>query len=271
MSERKNRLRFATWNLKASSWEHSRRRLEFLKSIDWDVIALQEVSEKAWTIFSEGGLTEGGLYTFEGFGLEKTSRSHGVALLVQNGFSLSEPDLLPENSQIGRTLAAKLHGLQQTVNVLSWHAPNAASSGAAFKMSSYKTIIGWSNSVKGPTVIGLDGNHWNTSNELELNSVPYDETNPFLLESWFFGANPPHRLRDALIEYYKCNPKIYEQRVAEHPLEPLAVSYIRGKTKDRFDYIFISDEFEIIGCQYDYEGAIAAGSDHAIIVSNLSI
>ena len=54
-------LRFATWNLKYSDGKESFRRLDFLKSLEWDVIALQEVSSAAWQVFSENGLTEGGL------------------------------------------------------------------------------------------------------------------------------------------------------------------------------------------------------------------
>jgi endonuclease/exonuclease/phosphatase family metal-dependent hydrolase len=273
MSEKMNRLRFATWNLRYSGQEHSRRRMRFLKQIDWDVLALQEVSKKAWQVFADSGLTKGGLYTLQGFGLPVAGRAHGVALLVRNGFSLSDPDLLYSNPQRGRTLAARLHGLPEPVNVLSWHAPNAASSGPAFKMRSYKTVIRWLDSVQGPTVIGFDGNHWNTTNKLDLWILPDYDTDPYFVETKFFSGNPPHRLRDALIEFYRSRPELYKQRVSKKPQEPLAVSYVRkpGKTKDRFDYIFISDEFEVIDCRYDYDGATAAGSDHAIVVSKLRV
>ena len=92
-----------------------------------------------------------------------------------------------------------------------------------------------------------------------------------MLENWFFGKNPPHRLRDALIEFYLNDSKAYMQRMNEKPHEPLDTSFVRRKTKDRFDYIFVSNEIEVIDCQYNYEGAISAGSDHAIVISNLGI
>ena len=67
-------------------------------------------------------------------------------------------------------------------------------------MKGYKAIIGWINSKRGPIVIGFDGNHWNTSSELDLPNVEYEEQWPYFLENWFFGDEPPHRLRDALID-----------------------------------------------------------------------
>ena len=264
-------MRFATWNLKyPDDGKESFQRLDFLNSLEWDVLALQEVSSAAWQVFSENGLTEGGFCSLEGFGVD-SKKAYGVALLVQNGFSLRDPELLPGNPQIRRALAAKLYGLENPVNVLSWHAPNAASSGAEFKMKGYKAIIGWINSKKGSIVIGFDGNHWNISSELDLLNVEYEEQSSFFLENWFFGDEPPHRLRDALIDYYRNNPTIYADAVKERPQGPLAVSYIRGKTEDRFDYIFISDDFEVSNCRYDYKGAMAAGSDHALVYAELEV
>ena len=261
-------LRFATWNLNYSDEKESFRRLDFLKSLEWDIVALQEVSSIAWQVFSENGLTKGGFCSLEGFGVD-SPKAYGVALLVQNGFSLRDPELLPGNPQIRRALAAKLYGLENPADVLSWHAPNAAGSGAKVKMKGYKAIIGWINSKRGPIVIGFDGNHWNISSDLDLPSVKYEEQSPFFLENWFFGDEPPHRLRDALIDYYRNNPTKYEDALKERPEGPLAVSYIRGKKKDRFDYIFISDDFEVNNCRYDYEGAVAAGSDHALVCADL--
>jgi hypothetical protein len=136
-------------------------------------------------------------------------------------------------------------------------------------MKGYKAIIGWINSKRGSIVIGFDGNHWNISSELDLLNVEYEEQSSFFLENWFFGDEPPHRLRDALIDYYRNNPTIYADALKKRPQGPLAVSYIRGKTKDRFDYIFLSDDFEVSNCGYDYEGAGAAGSDHAIVHADL--
>ena len=93
-------LRFATWNLNYSDeGKESYRRLDFLKSLEWDVVALQEVSSEAWQVFSENGLTEGGFCSLEGFGVD-SQKAYGVALLVQNGFSLRDPELLPGNPRL---------------------------------------------------------------------------------------------------------------------------------------------------------------------------
>jgi endonuclease/exonuclease/phosphatase family metal-dependent hydrolase len=269
-------MRFATWNLRYSGKAHSLMRLNFLKSIEWDVIALQEVSRTAWKAFVKEGLVESGFYTLEGFGLTpKGKRPYGVALLARNGFTLAEPELVPGLPIAERGLAAKVQGPVTPIAVASWHAPNTAGAGAKVKMQGYQGIIDWLGNVAGPLILGFDGNHWNRSTSLEL-EVVMDSNNPWYLENRFFGADPPHRLRDTLIDYYKKDAEAYravkESRTDD---EPLAVSYVRGSKKwpveDRFDYVFVSDEIDVLHCHYDYDGARAARSDHGIVVADLRI
>jgi endonuclease/exonuclease/phosphatase family metal-dependent hydrolase len=41
--------------------------------------------------------------------------------------------------------------------------------------------------------------------------------------------------------------------------------------EDRFDYVFVSEEIGVTECSYDYQGAKAAGSDHAIVTAELHV
>ena len=113
-------------------------------------------------------------------------------------------------------------------------------------------------------MIGFDGNHWNRAIDLALPSVP-ESNNPGLLENQFFGDNPPHRLRDVLLDYLRQYPRAYADVVQQRPQGPLAVSYVRGTTKnpveDRFDYIFVSDGIGVASCSYDYAATTAAPAD----------
>ena len=181
-------MRFVTWNLKYSGWGHSPRRLEYLNSIEWDVLALQEVSRKAWHVFNEGGITEGGFYSLEGFGLEPPGRQpHGTALLARNGFTLDSPELVSGIPKLERALAAKLHGLSEPVTVASWHAPNASGEGRGVKMQGYQGITEWLNKVQGAVILGFDGNHWNPSTSLRPPEV-LDSDYPWYPEESFFGT-----------------------------------------------------------------------------------
>ena len=49
--------------------------------------------------------------------------------------------------------------------------------------------------------------------------------------------------------------------------EPLSVSHIikRGKHKRRYDFLFMNKTISVANCEYMYDEAIKAGSDHALI------
>ena len=80
---------------------------------------------------------------------------------------------------------------------------------------------------------------------------------------------PQHGLRDAYLDHLTQNPAEYEDALRLRPDGPLAVSYVRGSkaspTADRFDYVFVSPEIVVRSCRYDYEGAVACGSDHGSV------
>ena len=107
-------------------------------------------------------------------------------------------------------------------------------------------------------ILGFDSNHWNRNISLLLpDPDPIDSA--WYPENSFFSSKPDHQLTDALVEYLKKDTEAYESALRERPEGPLAVSFIRGSSKrpieDRFDYIFVSPEFEVQSCAYDYAGA----------------
>lgn len=268
-------LRVATWNIRYSSEERSFRLLNYLKSTDWDLLAIQEVSAKAWRVFQEDGIADGGYFTLDGFGIRPTGRRHhGVAILARNGLSLGEPTLIEGLPKVERALATKVNGLSKGVTFVAWHAPNKAGEGRATKMQGYTAITKYINSVKGPLILGFDSNHWNQNTSLLLpDPVPLDSA--WYPENSFFSSAPTHQLADSLIEYLKKDTEVYESVVGERPNGPLAVSFVRGSSRrpveDRFDYIFVSPDFEVLTCVYDYEGAVKASSDHGFVYADVHL
>ena len=266
-------MRFATWNIKNTGKEHAYRRVQFLSDWPWDILALQEVSPTAWEIIRNSGLSESGIYTFDGFNLTPIGkRPHGVAILARHGYQLGEPRLISNLPKAERALTAITKTSDSYVNLISWHAPNAAGEGVEVKMQGYRGILNGLNALQGPTVMGFDANHWNLSIEIDVPFVPSDD-NKWLLENQFFGSNGLHTLRDAYLDYLKHNPREYAEIVKMRPIGPLAVSYIRGSTmnpvEDRFDYIFVSPDINVINCTYEYSKAKEAGSDHGIVFADL--
>jgi exonuclease III len=267
-------LRFATWNLRYCT-KQAPLRAKFLQALDWDIIALQEVSQKAWKAFSSEGIFEQGFYTFSEFNLDSEDRrKHGAAILARKGFRLSEPELIPGLPKSERALAVKLDGYPSPITIVSWHAPNAAGERIGPKMQAYEAITDWLEERTGLIILGFDGNHWN----LNVDLAPPDsagESNEWYQESSFFSATPRHRLQDALLAYYRRDVKAYNEALVFRPNGPLAVSYQRGSSRnpvlDRFDYVFVSPEIDVDLCYYDSERGLSARSDHGIVIADLTI
>jgi hypothetical protein len=182
-------MRFASWNIRYCGTEGARRRIAFLEGRDWDVLALQEVSRRAWDVIADSGIAEASAYALEMF--EPTPlrmRHHGVVLLARNGFRLSNPKSILGLPKVERALVARTGSGDAPITVASWHAPNAAGEGVATKMQGYQGIVDRLGTVSGPIVLGFDGNHWNRSLALEPEHVP-DSKGRFLLENQFFGSN----------------------------------------------------------------------------------
>ncbi len=117
----------------------------------------QEVTPRAWEVISESGVAETSFYALDGFGIEPLGKyPHGVALLARNGFSLTEPRLIPGLPKAERALAARTSLENTVVKVAGWHAPNAAGEGRMTKRQGYLSILSWLDSVGGPVVLGLD-------------------------------------------------------------------------------------------------------------------
>ena len=77
-------MKFATWNMRFPGKKSIHRRIEFLLSFDWDIIALQEVTVSAWQALSDKNLPWTGFSILEGFGIDHTrKRPYGAAILVK--------------------------------------------------------------------------------------------------------------------------------------------------------------------------------------------
>ena len=62
-------MRFASWNLRYCGTDGARSRVHFLNRLDWDVLALQEVSRHAWDVITDSGFADSSAYALEVFDL----------------------------------------------------------------------------------------------------------------------------------------------------------------------------------------------------------
>ncbi len=270
-------LKFATWNIlfKTRGIESSAAKVSFLKSLDWDVLALQEVTERQWADFREMELGQSYFHAFDFLPSQgRSSMAHGATLIARNGFVLDDCVLFDGLPKPERGVGAVISSNALRLNVASWHAPNASGDGVKTKMRGYQSFTDWLNAKSGPTITGFDSNHWERSCDLERPIVP-DSDDPFLLENQTFSRSPPHNMNDAYVEHLKQNPEEYEEIVARHPEGPLETTYMRREKgmniPERMDYIFVSKDIKTITVNHLYAEAVSAGSDHALVISDLSL
>jgi len=267
-------MKIISWNLRYSSKQSSFSRVDALRKLDWDLIALQEVSRNAWKVFVESGIFDEGYFPLESFGLRPPDyRVHGAAIIARNGYKISNPQLIPNIPKVERAIAARVMNDGKEFTLVSWHAPNASSEGVAVKMKGYQGITNYIGGLDGPIILGFDGNHWNKRIELDPPD-PTSEDDAFFTENVFYSNQPPHTLKDTYLTHLRNNKDQYQAIIQQRPDGPLAVSYVRkgiSKTpiEDRFDYIFATCDFIVNECKYLYDEGVASGSDHAIVLADL--
>ena len=276
-------MKVVTWNLRFPG-KKMQPRLDYLASLDWDVALLQEVTRAAQASLVGSHMAEDAVYGLDlHFGPHPTaadstepSRAGGSAILTRNGLRLSEARLIPGLPKEERGVWARVSSqdLAAPATAISWHAPNAAGNGVEVKMQGYRALIELIDRVSNPVVLGFDSNHWNLRTELEP-AEPPNESDRWYEENLMFSRTPQHRLRDAYLDHLRANPHEYDEILRLRPGGPLAVSYVRGSKarpiEDRFDYIFVSPGVEVRSCVYEYDGAVATGSDHGSVCADLDI
>lgn len=178
-------------------------------------------------------------------------------------------------------LFAQLDGSLGLLNVVSYHAPPGVTWGYK-KVEHAHALLDWINQSEGPVLIGADANtpevdhpepdkvrtHWHTGSSTLRGRTGDDVT---------FGGRPHHRLHDAYRRWLNDDPARMQAVALERPSGPLAVSHHTGRRRSgpgvprRYDSLWISPEIAISNITYNYENAIAAGTDHALLTAELSI
>lgn len=260
-------LKVVTWNMKMTNGATG---IDFLESQPWQVACLQEISPRASeAIESRGWSSVNGVRLAWDEEYRHWRRwPHAAAVVAREGWTL-EGEAMSGTPKPGRGIVASATNGLARATVISWHAPNAAGEGVGTKMAGYKALVDALNAATGPIVAGIDSNHWSLSAELDGEAfVPGSRWD---LENQFFSRTPQHRLRDVLIDYLRSHPGEYRLRKRERPGGPLDITFKRGKTYDRFDYIFVSDEISVRRVSHLWKEGGVGGSDHGMVLADLAV
>jgi hypothetical protein len=179
-----------------------------------------------------------------------------------------------------RTLLAEITVEGLGLTAVSYHAPPGVSWGID-KPRQAVALARWLSAQQGPVLLGADANtplidaadfaatrtHWHTGLR-RLNGEPGDDL--------LFGPGKIHPLDDGLRRWLADHPA-EAAALSGRPAGPLAVSHRTGKRRNgfpgtgrRFDSIWITRHWTVLHISHLYDEGIAAGSDHAVIVADLT-
>ena len=262
-------LRFISWNI------HSRNQvsehIELLRRTAGDLVALQEVTETGYRT-----LVASGLFAWSAFSLEfrqpeageGRGRQLGCAVFGQEPFRCKRAFLLENAPLPERALIVEIEGPAGPLTVCSFHTPPGASWGQ-IKPKALVALAQWLAQQQTRVLVGMDANAPKIDHpHIEQNEWWWDK------EPLMLGAQAIHPLKDAFRVWLAAHPEEAEQLYVRYPHGPLAVSHVRGRgassTPCRYDFIYITPEFSVADICYRYDEAIQAGSDHALVLSDLT-
>lgn len=138
----------------------------------------------------------------------------------------------------------------------------------------------WLSDLAGPVIFAGDFNtpkidhpdhdqlhtHWRSGRKI-LDGAPGDDL--------LVGPNEIHDLRDALRVWSDAHPETLARVRAARSDGPLAVSNMPGpkvsRLQYRYDAIWISPHFDVHGVSYHYDEAVETGTDHALVIADLTM
>lgn len=261
------RLRFVTWNLNGFA---ERGQGALLADSAWDICAVQEATtpEALTKLTDQAGGSHVSARPF--LAVNKDSGPRYVsALLARSPWTLTEADVVEVPSP-ERALHAVATSGKQRITVASMALPPASSRawGPAKKVAQARAIAAWLGKASGPTMLGIDANTPKVDHPQLAQTEWWNDGEEVLL-----GAEKIHTLRDVYREVVERDPARAASIEAARPLGPLAVSYRRGRgdraVDCRYDSILASPDIAVRAAGYEYEAAVAAGSDHALVWADL--
>lgn len=191
---------------------------------------------------------------------DRKNRRLGVLVGVTGGV-IESAGVVARAPYPDRTLWAKVGVPGTSVYVLGAH----ALTGVDYKCAKADQFLALaehldSDELKScPRILALDANEPKVDS-LDPTKVEFFATNgPGAAR--LLGAEATHGLEDALRRWW---PK-------DHPVPstgPLATSHVTGSNR-RYDQCFVSEQWQVEGCEYRYQDAVEAGSDHALLVVDL--
>lgn len=287
------RLRVVSWNVDSRPTGFLDAKVELLRQLQPDLAVLQEINRSVYRallphplahqrihrkprVFSWGALStdlcipRGSEHRLGCAVLgAQTTALLGAHVLDRVPFAVPDPVRL---GFLWRTVAARVAlatGMSLTAG--SFHARRASNYHASqLQRAFHAGIVGWLADVPGPVVVGMSAGAptvdppdvpWSTSSSVD----PQDDTDADPL----LGPDADHRLDDVLRRYLHHHPEELERIRETRSGGPLAISHHVSAQPVRHDHLWATRDLTVLDVRYLYDDAVAAGSDHALVLTDL--
>ena len=189
---------------------------------------------------------------------EGRNRRMGVATLTFRGkivnAVLVDRAVFPE-----RTLVTEVEIAGSRVRSLNFHSLTGVDYKKA-KSSNFASIADYLESCD-IDFLCCDANEPKTDSMCEADVEYFDNRDKGSCAAMVFGAGSRHGLLDS----YKTHLR---NTGAEVNKSPLATSHLVAGHPRRYDHIFHAPRWHVMAMSYDYDSAVCASSDHAIVVAD---
>jgi endonuclease/exonuclease/phosphatase family protein len=275
------KLRIVSWNVRFAGVRQAAAQASFLRSLDPDIVLLQEVNAASLTAYQVGSnLTW--LTCSRSEPLSRFERKRRPAAAI-GGRDVELAEVLPELA--AAPLPERIHRAivrigDKDVVLASYYAPPGVTFGYT-KVENALAFLAWIQGIDSPIVIGADANSpkidhpefahsqsWWQTGSRKMRGRPGDDS--------LWGPNLQHNLQDALRVWLNLRPADLAALVAERPTGPIAISHWTGKrllipgsgVARRYDSIWLSHDFAVLGVEY-LTDLMPTLSDHAAVVADL--
>ncbi len=256
-------MRIIDWNICCQG--NISKKTEFLKSLlaDNSCIFLQEVKPHSYDYIKE---TLGNDYNIiyslnhrKPSKYDSDARKLGVAILLNRNTTIEDFGVINRSPFPDRTCFATINVNGKTLKLLALHSLTGCGYYKA-KSVQYDSFAEFTNEYQ-PDIIGIDANEPQIDH-YDINQMQFFDNGPGAKN--FFSEISSIGLSDAYVKANNIN-EIVESKY-------LTKSHnVRRKGAVRYDFIFVRNTFKTLNTSYNYDDAIASGSDHAVIVCDIEI
>ena len=256
-------MRIIDWNISYAG--DTERKINYLQTLidDNTCVMLQEVKPHAYEHIKNALGNKYDMFYSLDFRkpskFDSDARKLGVLVLVSKGIQIAEAGSIERSPFPDRTVYVTIRNNGTTIKLLALHSLTGCGYYRS-KSVQYDSFAEFIDTYQ-PDIIGIDANEPQVDH-YDMRQMQFFDNGPGAKH--FFDEMADIGLTDAYVRYNGTEG--YEEG------QPLAKSHnIRRKGAVRYDFLFVRDIYEVKALTYNYEDAVKAGSDHAIIVCELLV